>query len=144
MGRSRAKRIVWVLGLLAAAALVLPYVIWHPRRLNHDGFESIEKGMTLEETERLLGGPPGIYYPSHLGAGAEMTTEGFHVPDAAESLWYDDKVRFEIWFGADGRVAGKHRRKGWHTTTYTSRHTALIYGAKEPTPLEPRRYQTSP
>lgn len=117
--------------------LALPYMVWHPRRLNHGGFERIEMGMTQLEVESLLGGPPGIYYPSYCGAGATMTAEGYLGPGGArEALWYDDSKRFEILFDNKGRVVGKHRRSGWVTTAYVSRLSAMVGGAKEPVPLE--------
>jgi hypothetical protein len=125
--------------------LALPYMVWHPRRLNHGGFERIEISMTQQEVESLLGGPPGIYYPSYYCAGAGMSEEPLGINGAAEIvLWYDDQARYEIGFGDDGKVVGKHQRSIWYTTAYTSRHTALIHGVREPTPLKPRRYETDP
>ena len=119
---------------LAIILLLLPYLAWHPRRLNHKGFEQIQNGMTQQEVESLLGGPPGIYYPSYCGAGWIMTAEKMVWPNATEVAWYDDRNRYEVWFDAEGLVAGKHRRSGWQTASFTSRHAALLHGAKKPMP----------
>ena len=136
----RRRRLLWLAGGVLVVFLS-PYVFWHPRRLNHAGFEHVQNGMTRAEVERLMGGPPGIYYPTHLGAGAGMTCEGYDIPDAAEALWYDDKQRYEIWFDDSGRVVGKHRRAGWYATTFSCRLFAMFWAKREPTPLEPFRYQ---
>ena len=135
-----------LLGLAAVAlALVSPYLFWHPRRLNPDGFEKIQVGMSQAEVEDCLGGPPGRYYPTYAGAGQGMTDEGYLAPGATiEMLWYDDRNRYEIWFDDLGRVAGKHKRSMWYSDGYTSRHTAMIWGRRDPIPLEPKKYTTAP
>jgi hypothetical protein len=140
---TRRHRILVIAAAVAGLTFALPYAVWHPRRLNHDGFAAIQNGMTQQEVEQLLGGPPGVYYPTYPGAGAGMTDEGYDVPDAVEGLWYDDKQRFEIWFDDQEKVVGKHRRSQWYATTISCRLFAMLYGIKEPTPLKPRRYERS-
>jgi hypothetical protein len=73
---TRRRRILLGVAALAALAFALPYAVWHPRHLNHDGFEQIQNGMTQPEVEQLLGGPPGLYYPTYYGAGQMMTCAG--------------------------------------------------------------------
>jgi hypothetical protein len=141
---SRRRTLLLSLAGIALLFLALPYIVWHPRRLNHDGFAKIELGMTQQEVEQLLGGPPGIYYPAHPGGGGTMTMEGYDVPDAAEFVWCDDKKRYEVWFNDQGIVVGKHQRAGWNSTPFTCRLTAMIEGYKEPAPLKPRRYTRPP
>ena len=141
---SRRNRILLGTGVALAIVLALPYAIWHPRWLNHDGFQHIENGMTQAEVEQLLGGPPGIYYPAYRGGGGTMTAEGYFVPDAAETVWSDDERRYEVWFSDDGLVVGKHRRSRYRSESFSCRFLSLIHGAKEPSPLEPRRHSRSP
>lgn len=141
---SRRRTVLIGLAGVALLALALPYIVWHPRRLNHDGFAKIENGMTQQEVEHLLGGPPGIYYPSYPGAGWGMTGEGYQVRDAAEFLWWDDKKRYEVWFNDRGKVVGKHQRARWYSSAYSCRLTAMIAGYKEPAPLEPMRLKWPP
>lgn len=132
--------------LLVAGGIVLllgvaPYVFFHPRRLSHAGFEAVQNGMTQQEVEQLLGGPPGIYYPAYLGAGAGWSKEAVIISGrAAETLWYDDKARYEIWFNNAGRVVAKHKRASWYATTHICRLGGWLFGGSEPTPLEPRWY----
>jgi hypothetical protein len=81
-----------------------------PRTLNVEGFHQLQRGMTQDEVEALLGGPPGDYgqYPS---GGFDMTAEGFVCPSGSvEKLWYDDDHRFEIFFGDEGKLAGVFQR----------------------------------
>ena len=126
MTRTRVKRLVFLTALLIVAVLVLPYLLWSPRQLNHAGYARIEVGMSRAQVELLLGGPPGVYYPSYPGAGQIMTEEGYGVPGATETLWYDDRARYEIWFDPEGRVAGKHQRSGWTASDYSTRLTGFI------------------
>lgn len=116
---------------------VAPYVFFHPHRLNHAGFEAVQVGMTRQEVEQLLGGPPGIYYPTYPGAGAGMSEEAYYVPDAAGAVWYDDKARNEIWFNDKDRVLAKHKQAYWYATAYSCRLTGWLLGRSEPTPLGP-------
>ena len=139
----RRRNLLLVAAGVALVSGVAPYVFFHPRRLNHDGFAAVQNGMTQQEVEQLFGGPPGIYYPVCPGAGAGKTCEGYDVPGAAETLWYDDVRRYEIWFNDEGRVAGKHQRSHWYATTHTCRLTGWIFGKSEPRPLKPKRYETS-
>jgi hypothetical protein len=115
--------------LLVAAYAVLialwawPYVLWQPARLKHAGFDQIRLGMTQPEVEALLGGPPGLYYPSYPGAGAGGTAEFYEPPAGCRGeTWYDHSAEYTVWFGPDGRVAAKHKRTYWYTTTHTIRH----------------------
>ena len=137
------RRVRILFGVTGCTLVVLaaPYLFWHPVWLNHGGYEQIQPGMTEPEVEQLMGGPPGMYYPTYLGAGGTMTEEGYDVPDAAETVWSDDKRRYEIWFDDGGRVVGKHRRSGWSSSSVTCRLTGMMGGVRKPVPLETRRYR---
>jgi hypothetical protein len=125
---TRRRRILLGVAALAALAFALPYAVWHPRRLNQAGFEQIQNGMTQPEVEQLLGGPPGIYYPSYSGAGATTSLEAVAPPPGTVRgiEWYDHKVNYGVFFDAAGRVTAKHQRAIWYTTTYTSRHFGFL------------------
>ena len=138
--------------LLVAAGVVLwlgvsPYVFFHPRRLNHDGFAAIQVGMTPQEVEQLLGGPPGIYYPSYPGSGGMLSgsTRAFHPgsPAETEMVWYDDERRYEVWF-KEGRVTVSYQRSPWSTSAHPYRLDGWVSGHGEPSPLKPRLYQAAP
>jgi hypothetical protein len=102
------------LGLLllagAGAALLLnPF----QARLNVEGFKHIRNGLTWAEVEELLGGPPGNY-GRYAGGMSKMTMEGYLAPPGSiEQIWCDDTNRFEIYFDANDRVVGFHRRAGF-------------------------------
>jgi hypothetical protein len=100
-------------------AMVIAVVLWQfsgmapRRRLAVENFAHVRMGMTLAEVEALLGGPPGNYGRFTDGMGF-MTLEGYiSPPGAVEQIWCDDANRYEIYFDADGRVVGHHRRAGY-------------------------------
>jgi hypothetical protein len=112
-------RRIRVVSLLGVLGLVIAFVLWRfthhtPGRILASGnYPQVRLGMPQAEVERLLGGPPGNYgrYP---GGRTDMTMEGYLSPSGAiERVWCDDSSRFEIYFDADGRVVGNHRRAGY-------------------------------
>jgi hypothetical protein len=109
------RKVVWIVSLLALAGtvLLLARIVSRDagRRLNREGFSQLGLGMTQAQVEGLLGGPPGNY---GRYASGEMTLEEYSAPPGAvERIWCDDSNRFEIYFDADGRVVGHHRRAGY-------------------------------
>ena len=60
------KRLLLALSLLACLAVGFAGVLWltAPRqRITPESFAKINQGMTLQEVEYILGGPPGDYGP---------------------------------------------------------------------------------
>jgi hypothetical protein len=106
------RKVVWIVSLLALAGTVLLFA-WivsrdAGRRLNRAGLSQLRLGMTQAQVESLLGGPPGNYGRYARGM---MTLEGYSAPPGAvERIWCDDSNRLEIYFDAEGRVVGHHRR----------------------------------
>src|SRR5262245_61941779 len=106
-------------GVLALAVIIAILWLWSdalaaPRtRLASENFPMIKNGMTLAEVENLLGGPAGNF-GRHANGGSKMTMEGYIGPvGTKELIWCDDSNRFEIYFDAQDRVVGFHRRAGY-------------------------------
>jgi hypothetical protein len=97
-------------------AIILAFLLWQfsgatpGRRLAHENYPLVRLGMSQAEVEELLGGPPGNY-GRYANGKSMMTLEGYIPPaGAAERVWCDDSNRLEIYFDAEGRVVGHHRR----------------------------------
>lgn len=109
------RKVAWIVSLLAVVGtvLLLARIVWRDagRCLNREGFSQLALGMTQAQVESLLGGPPDNY--GRYASGV-MTMEGYIAPPGAvERIWCDDSNRFEIYFNAEGRVVGHHRRAGY-------------------------------
>jgi hypothetical protein len=114
----RRRRLAWLVGL-GAVGVGAALAYWAldqaaPRPpLQTQNFGSVRAGLTQAEVERLLGGPPGNYGRYANGRGM-MTEEGYLAPPGSvEEIWCDDSNRFEIYFDAQGRVVGQHKRAGY-------------------------------
>jgi hypothetical protein len=100
-------------------AIVIGFLLWQfsdstpGRRLAHENYPLVRLGMSQAEVEGLLGGPPGNF--GRYGGGATgMTLEGYLAPPGAvERVWCDDSNRLEIYFDAEERVVGLHRRAAY-------------------------------
>ena len=114
MNRRRAILLLLALSACAAAVLAWQFLGGGPaRRLVAENFPQVRTGMSQAEVEQLLGGPPGNYGRYPHGASM-MTLEGYLSPaGAVEKVWCDDTCRFEIYFDAEGRVVGQHRRASY-------------------------------
>lgn len=103
-------------GLLAVAFVIAGAIAIRMRtpgpELQSANFEGIRDGMTLSEVERLLGGPPGDYARPHLlGTETRMSFDAVIIAGAVRhEVWQDDANFFEVYFDADGRVCGRHRK----------------------------------
>jgi hypothetical protein len=96
---------VIILGLLIAGSLQWRF---HPE--NHT---AIRAGMTLQQVEDVLGGPPGDYGWFWFGS-AMMTEEGVIAPlGSTEMVWFNDDKRIEVHFDNQGRVVAVHKRATW-------------------------------
>jgi hypothetical protein len=109
----------WV-GLAAVLALLVVVAVSVQAllpRLRHENFARIQVGMSLQEVEDLLGGPPGEYglwgLVEPLTDGM-MSQEGVAVPPGStELVWFDASDRFEVWFDPQNTVVAVHRRAIW-------------------------------
>jgi hypothetical protein len=121
------KRRLLLIGLAAVAAFSLAAWWWgRPAagpRLRAENYPQVRAGMPLGEVEALLGGPPGNY-GRYAGGAAEMTLGRYPAPPGStERIWCDDCNRLEVYFDAEGRVVGHHRRAG-----YGQSHPEGVFG----------------
>ena len=103
---------VWL--LLIAAVLLLPLALWlfaRPSPIHLANHEKIMKGMTEEEVEAVLGGPPGDYrrWPHASISSKMLTRQGAHIPEAGDIIrvWVDDEREVVISCHSDGYVREK-------------------------------------
>jgi hypothetical protein len=62
----------------------------------------IKEGMTPEEVQRVIGGPPGLYstVPEDRFVASLTWPNG-----EARGCWYVDEGGIEVWYGKDGHVS---------------------------------------
>jgi hypothetical protein len=104
----RRKRVIVglaVLALVAAAAMLA----W-PRdpRPCRATFEQVRAGMTLEEVEAIVGGPPGVY--TDRPVPITFLSVGFIAGSSYTEVhrihqWAADDGTLEVFIGRDGRAA---------------------------------------
>jgi hypothetical protein len=93
------RAILWAVSLIIIGAIAYP--LFTPLvDISSESFSRIEPGMTLEEVERIMGGPEGHYdgmtrWPMTDGLG-----KGSHG-------WYGLAGGFEVHLDGDGRVTRK-------------------------------------
>jgi hypothetical protein len=96
------RRGIWFVGILI---VVIASQLWSLgvfyRRLAVKNYPLIRVGMSQDEVERLLGGPPGDY-------GNPIRDKTFHLIcqkiSARSHFWWDDSNRIEVHFDTEGRV----------------------------------------
>jgi hypothetical protein len=110
------RRYNWMIGVAFVAGVIilsLTIVFLLHRRFHPENQGAIRPGMTLQQVEDLLGGPPGDYGLFWFGSGM-MTQEGVIAPPGStEMVWFNDDQRIEVHFDKQGRVVVVHRRAGW-------------------------------
>jgi hypothetical protein len=93
--------------MLAAAGASVAVVIWlllpRPSAINAENAAKIQQGMTLDEVEAILGGPPRFdatgrvsYCLTGIPGGRPLT------PNLRE--WTSNEVLVMVWLGPDNRV----------------------------------------
>ena len=98
---------------LTMSVLLVAFLVFPACQLNVGNFFQVRPGMTQNEVEVLLGGPPG-FYGRNFGR-SKMTEEGVILPPGVREMsWSDDNNRLEVFFGSDGKVWGSHKRAGFH------------------------------
>jgi hypothetical protein len=101
-------------GLLACLLLLLAL----PRhRINREGFEAIQVGMSEQEVEGVLGGPPGDYSTGEVESGPLQNKEDidlhFTLPEPASAgdlkpqTWEGNQGLVVVLLGKDRKVAAK-------------------------------------
>jgi hypothetical protein len=95
----KTKRIILVLSILLMGFVV--WVILRKPKIDERTYQSIQNGMTSEQVEALIGGPPGDY-----GSG-EVTGGDFVVQGTEAKKWLGERIGFVIYFSNDDTVAAK-------------------------------------
>ena len=111
----RLRNCTW-LKMAAAVALVAFAVVVislttrsQPRMLNAGGFSQIRGGMTQEQVESILGGPPGDYR-ANPGGEQWVAAHGYvPQPGSIQQVWVDENDRIEIYFNRQNRVVSTYR-----------------------------------
>src|SRR5262245_22093203 len=126
IGMTRRKAILAMLGLLVGVPIgfvVILYLTAPRHRITWDSHEKIQKGMTLDEVEAILGVPPGDYGPakprdfhilpdftrykfirdrlsnaSEIGP-AETPIETWSATDIAITVVFEDDNAASVWTG---------------------------------------------
>ena len=97
------RRGIWFLGLLI---VVIACQLWSfgvfYRRLAVKNYPLIRVGMSQDEVERLLGGPPGDYRNPLWRKGVGMMVH--KLGGARSHYWWDDSNRIEVHYDTEWRV----------------------------------------
>lgn len=123
------RRRKWLIPLVALVAIPVFAAIWLVatwKVLKVENFAKIRYGMSQQQVEELLGGPPGEY--GRNTGDVWMSTEGYITPGETEKRWWDDENRLEVFFDNNGRVTRKHKRESYHRykVTFWDRVKILI------------------
>jgi len=88
--KSRLRRMFIVLMTLIAIYLLVPLLLpWMETWGNHKAkLEKIQRGMTLQEAEAILGGPAGNYSSRTYSARTHSTYEAKLVNDPGDEFFY--------------------------------------------------------
>jgi hypothetical protein len=98
-------------GVLLALVAWEPYSTDPPAELNANNFTLVKVGMTQDEVEKLLGGPPGDYGRNKREQGF-MTVEMFTGPQGSvEKVWFDDNNRFELFSTTRAKLSASTRER---------------------------------
>ncbi len=106
------------MGWVGIAGAPIASVVWYwygppsGSELNVDNTALIQRGMTMEQVEQLLGGPPGDYGYNQGGDEVMMTLElaGIRQP-SIKYVWFDDGHWVEVYFDSDGLARFAHERR---------------------------------
>ena len=86
--------------LIATAPTVLRFSLTKEKR-DKANFAKIELGMTKQEAQTILGGPPGNYASQPSGPVFSPVLDGVH------SFWYFDDGTATVYWDADGKIENK-------------------------------------
>jgi hypothetical protein len=89
------------IALDTVAVCVLLASIFNEGSITHENFNRISAGMSIKETERILGGPPGDY-----STGSVVTLSSGHWPSSTlDRKWIGDSGEVVVKFTNDNTVA---------------------------------------
>ena len=109
------KRRFWLLGTAGCACLVALGIVWlleFRSGITKSNYRRIREGMTLQEVQSLLGGPPGNYsrFPEKE---AGLWTIDPDRPDLnreffiGREVWIGNELAVAVWFDEQERVHKK-------------------------------------
>jgi hypothetical protein len=105
----RNRRRMLVLGVLAACLGLATCAGWWrlsaPPRINWDDFRQLKAGMTQEEVEAILGGPPGDYSAGPPQNKQNITISFADDPILTRKEWRSDTLKIAVGFDDQGRLA---------------------------------------
>ena len=98
--------------LLRSAALAIAATIgwlaWPTAQIDVSRFSEVRKGMTLQEVEAIVGGPPGVYCAGGLTGnywrGWDGPFTGDEIKKTGAREWVGKEWSMLVFFGPDGRV----------------------------------------
>jgi hypothetical protein len=107
-GASMRGRQLLLLGVAAALLLAACLALWlaaRPARVSRARFEAVRAGMTVEEVEAALGGPPGDYRTGEVKLDLSGGQPEFdNAMLAPEVLLGERHFRHEWWQGDEGNA----------------------------------------
>ena len=109
------NRRFWLLGMAGSACLVALGIVWlleFRSGITKSNYRRIREGMTLQEVETVLGGPPGNYsrFPDKE---AGLWTIDADRPDLnreffiGREVWVGNELAVAVWFNDEERVQKK-------------------------------------
>lgn len=96
--------LIALLFLLTVYILAQIYVVLTVRRLHYKNFALIREGMTKEEVETILGGPPGNYGDHPRPIYNSLSVSRLKPTLPINRTWSDDYNRIDVYFDAEDRV----------------------------------------
>jgi hypothetical protein len=113
---TKKKRNLIVLLVLSAGAVLavcagfyLPYKRNDGINISRDGFDRIVAGMTVNEVEEIIGGPPGVYYRGMYMEFSELAPTQGDARESEESsgFWQSEEALIAVKYDSEGRVKDK-------------------------------------
>jgi hypothetical protein len=88
------RRRVLLLGSVASvAALVIVFAVWPRSGINRWNAARIEHGMTRDEVQKILDGPPREEGGRYSTAISRLPPDVWATPDLLVCIWFDDDGR---------------------------------------------------
>jgi hypothetical protein len=113
---TKKRKLMLAVGVLAIVVVVVPLGlrVW-PRRhgppfIDRAHCDRIEKGMTQEEVEAILGGPPGKYTNKNI---VLLDLRSWRPAGERLETWTGDEGVAEVTFDEQGAVVSSAFEKGW-------------------------------